>query len=395
MNEIDNHILRLKKWLDNGVTNIGLLYSTGTGKTRVALELWKHIGAKSVCIFIAERAHRNNWLDEFKKWQFNLDDYNVAIECYASMKKHVGKKYDLVIFDESHHLGSDMRKEYLKYIDFNYAFLLSATMPIKLRCELDNIIGYVNYDKITMNNAISMGRLAEPKVKILTFGLEDLGGSTELIFNKGKGRKIYIPWMKRGDYLFNRFKYKGFEVHIPCTWESRNEFHENEVQMWKQKYFDSGIEKYKQMMLRAGMQRKLFLGEAKTAMAAKVIRKLKDRGDRFIVFCSSIEQANRLGGEHAIHSNMAHPEKVIEQFNNEEISNIYAVGMLQEGMNLTGIESGLLIQLDNYERGWIQKMGRVMRADNPKIYILHIRGTQDDKFLENVLEGIDNKYIER
>ena len=92
---------------------------------------------------------------------------------------------------------------------------------------------------------------------------------------------------------------------------------------------------------------------------------------------------------------MAHPEKIIEQFNNEEISNIYAVGMLQEGMNLTGIESGLLIQLDNYERGWIQKMGRVMRADNPKIYILHIRGTQDDKFLENVLEGIDNKYIER
>ena len=202
MNEIDNHILRLEKWLDNGVTNIGLLYSTGTGKTRVALELWKHIGAKSVCIFIAERAHRNNWLDEFKKWQFNLDEYDVAIECYASMKKHVGKKYDLVIFDESHHLGSDMRKEYLKYIDFNYAFLLSATMPIKLRCELDNIIGYVNYDKITMNNAISMCRLAEPKVKILTFSLEDLSGSTELIFNKGKGRKIYIPWMKRGDYLF-------------------------------------------------------------------------------------------------------------------------------------------------------------------------------------------------
>lgn len=395
MNEIDAHIERLKKWLDAGVSNIGLLYSTGTGKTRVAIELLRHLDIKSICIFIAERAHRQVWQDEFTKWAFDTSKYDITIECYASMHKYVGKSFDVVIFDESHHLASEKRRDYLSFIDFKYAFLLSATMPFHLRQELDNIIGYVNYDRITLNNAISMGRLAEPKIKVLTFSLSDLPGATEIVFNKGKGKKIYIPWMRRGDYLYNRRAYARNEVHIPCTWKSRNEFHENEVALWKQRFFDSGNDSSRQMMLRAGMQRKLFLGEAKTYMASRVIKKLQERGDKFIVFCSSIEQAKSLGGDKAIHSKLKHPEEILNKFNAGETNSIYAVGMLQEGVNISGIESGLLIQLDNYERGWIQKIGRVMRAENPLIYILHIKDTQDDKFLANVLEGIDNKYIER
>lgn len=395
MNEIDLHIQRLQRWLEAGVTRIGLLYSTGTGKTRAALELWKSIDVKDVAIFVAERNHRQVWQDEFLKWGLDTSKYNITIECYASLHKYAGKDFDLVIFDEAHHLGSERRKETLKHLSFGYCFLLSATLPMHLRNELDFLLGYVNYDKITLNGAISMGRLAEPKIKILTFSLDDLPGTTEIVFNKGKGRKVYIPWIKRGDFLYHRKAYSRTEVHIPCTWKSRNEFHENEVQLWKQRFFDSGNDSCKQMMLRAGMQRKLFLGEAKTYMAAKVIKKLYERGDKFIVFCSSIDQAKQLGADRAIHSKLKHPEEVLRRFNDGETNSIFSIGMLQEGANLSGIETGLLIQLDNYERGWIQKIGRVMRSSNPLIYILHIRDTQDDKFLANVLEGIDSKYIER
>jgi superfamily II DNA or RNA helicase len=68
--------------------------------------------------------------------------------------------------------------------------------------------------------------------------------------------------------------------------------------------------------------------------------------------------------------------------------------MLQEGMNLKGIEVGVITQLDACERGYLQKFGRILRSSEPIVYVLYYENTRDEAFLENVLNGIDKKYIE-
>ena len=67
--------------------------------------------------------------------------------------------------------------------------------------------------------------------------------------------------------------------------------------------------------------------------------------------------------------------------------------MLQEGMNLTDIQVGVIIQLDGEERAFIQKFGRTLRAESPEQYIIYYKGTRDEEYLKKALESIDEKYI--
>jgi superfamily II DNA or RNA helicase len=84
---------------------------------------------------------------------------------------------------------------------------------------------------------------------------------------------------------------------------------------------------------------------------------------------------------------------IIDKFNNKEINHIYAVGMITEGMNLTDIQTGIIVQLDGKERLFIQKFGRSQRAEDPVTYIFYYKGTQDENYLKGALENIDGKYI--
>ena len=141
-----------------------------------------------------------------------------------------------------------------------------------------------------------------------------------------------------------------------------------------------------------GSARKRFLGEIKTA-AAKEFIKDNLEGKRYICFCTSIKQVKELGGNTCIHSKMSDTQSVIDGFNSGKTSSLYAVGMLQEGQNLTKIEAELIIQLDGKERSFIQKSGRAMRAESPLIYIMYCRNTQDEVYLKNVIDNIELKYI--
>jgi superfamily II DNA or RNA helicase len=67
--------------------------------------------------------------------------------------------------------------------------------------------------------------------------------------------------------------------------------------------------------------------------------------------------------------------------------------MLQEGMNLKGIEVGIIIQLDGQKLRFIQRTGRVLRSDFPVQYILYFKNTRDEEYLVNALEGINEEYV--
>ena len=67
--------------------------------------------------------------------------------------------------------------------------------------------------------------------------------------------------------------------------------------------------------------------------------------------------------------------------------------MITEGMNLNGIEAGIIVQLDGKERLFVQKCGRALRAEDPVVYIFYYKDTQDDVYLKGALENIDEKFV--
>ena len=60
--------------------------------------------------------------------------------------------------------------------------------------------------------------------------------------------------------------------------------------------------------------------------------------------------------------------------------------MLQEGVNLTDIEVGILIQSSNNDREIYQKIGRVLRSDKPLVYMFYYKNTRDEEYIKNISE---------
>lgn len=385
--------------------NLLLKWGTGTGKSRVAVLACDYIYDREldpqILLLVAERAHKNNWRVEFEKFLGKERAQEVLkyviIECYASMHKYSDREWDLAIFDECHHLQSEKRQEILETMKAKYVLALSATPGVKAYDALSWTFGRFEIDEISTQDAIDSEYLPEPRIVCIPLELERFE-RTETIDMKMSSKTVITisdNWSNRWKYLRNKQKYARYEIIFHCTQKEKYEYINEQFEYWKKQYFrNQGNERLKNMWLQWGSKRKRFLGELKTTRALELINGLRESSRRFICFCSSIEQAHALGGERAVHSQNKNSPAVIQSFNDRKIDEIFAVGMLVEGVTLTDIEAGIIVQLDGNERQFIQKSGRMYRSENPLIYIFYYKGTRDEEYLQKALEGINEEYVE-
>lgn len=376
---------------------VALQWCTSLGKSKAAINIMNYLVESSdkpikILLVVAETAHKLNWELEFRKWK--LKTKNIAIECYASLHKYKDTKWDLAVFDEAHHLGSDIRLDIVTNIKASNIVLLSATLPDDTMFTLSNIFGKFKTSKVTLKKAIEWGILPEPKVYLLPLELDNKKYNNLIIEEWGKKEKrkvIKCNYEERRKYMLRNL-YPDVTLMITCTDKQKYDFYTEQSEYWKQRYMTYRLDYMKNKWLQAGSKRKAFLGLNKTMQARKLLNKLKDT--RYICFCSNIEQADILSGNRAIHSKRKNSLNILNDFNNKQFNHLFAVGMLQEGQNLVDIEAGIIIQLDGKERAFIQKMGRAMRAEDPIQYIFYYKDTQDETYLKNVIEGVSEEFIE-
>ena len=377
---------------------IALQWCTGLGKSRAAIEMANYIQDKEkesnikILLVVAENAHKDNWKKEFIKWGLKSND--ITIECYASLPKYKESWWDLIIFDEAHHLGTDLKIDILSGIVTEYVILLSATLPDILIQVLTGIFGEFKVSKVSLKEAINEGMLPQPKVFLIPLKLNSTIYNctiTEEWGDKDKRVTYKCTYPQRWEFIRNKKKYPNVTLHISCTQLQKYAYLTKQFEYWKKSYIKSKQEYIKNKWLQTGSQRKKFLGNIKTEYVKVLLKKLQNK--RLICFCASIEQADYLGKDKSIHSKKSNSSEIINAFNNKEINRLFAVGMLQEGQNLEGIQAGIIVQLDDAERAFIQKFGRIIRADSPQQYIFYYENTRDIYYLENVFEGVDEAYI--
>ena len=374
--------------------NIAIQAATGVGKSKIAFDLINHISAEhrlNILLVVAEIAHFKNWDDEITKWSFNQPVYTI---CYASLKKYKGTEWDVIIYDEAHHLNTAIRLDAFDDIKSRYKIFLSATLKDSLLFRLEETCGKIKSIKVNLQEAFNSKILAEPKIVLIPLLLDNITQNqviTEEWGKKAKRVELTCFYKDRWKFLRSKVKFPNVTLNIICTAKQKYDYITEKFEYYKKRYFTTRNEIIKNKWLQCGTQRKRFLGLLKTDTARKLINKLLNK--RFICFCTSIEQAESLGRTHAIHSKNKDSINIIENFNNKKINNIFAVGMLQEGQNLVDIEAGVIIQLDGEERAFIQKFGRTLRADSPIQYIIYYKDTRDEEYLTNALENINKDYI--
>ena len=376
-----------------------LKWATGCGKSKMAIDLINYtvdnfssiITPVRVLFLVAERAHIKNWKEEFDKWQLKRSKISIDMACYASMHKYKDSEYDILVMDEAHHVFTEKRMSYLQEMlqsSWQHIYLLSATLSSGKQDMIEDIFGKFNTSTVTLKDAIKEDILPDPKVYVVEMHLDNTKRFQEIQIGNDPKAPV-VKWEDRAKYI-----YKNIPCIIRCTEFQKNLFLTQSVDYWNERYHRSHSEFQRVKAANYGSQRKRFLGELKTGAVRKLIDRLP-RKNRFVCFCASVAQANALDYVNNISSKR--PAKsnqiTIDKFNNKQIDHIYAVGMITEGMNLTDIQTGIIVQLDGKERLFVQKAGRAMRADEPTIIILYYKNTQDENYLKGALENIDSKFV--
>lgn len=335
-------------------------WATGTGKSGVALRFLEANPGMDCLILVPEQNNIENWREEFRK--FHVDDSKVTISCYASLHKYENTFWDLIVFDEVPHIDTEKRKTFCKALKGEYILALGAVIDDEEMATLEEVYGEFLVSTISLEKAMKMGILSSPKVTVLHMSLDNTDP---------------------------RFWYYGRLY----TEKQMYDVYEREVTKAVTAYNNNSIPFLKQQMLRAGNSRKRFLGSLKEEALRKICTKLEQKGRRFLCFCSSIEQANSLGGDKAFTSKSAKSLRHLERFNNHEINSLFVVGKLIEGQNLKDIDCGVIGQLGGTKRITVQEIGRILRSDNPLIFVPMFDDTKDGSFLYTLTASIPASCI--
>lgn len=335
-------------------------WATGTGKSGVLLKFLKLHPDFNCLVLVPEQNNIENWENEFEK--FGVDRSKVSIMCYASFHKQKDTKWDVVCFDEMPHVDTMKRIAICHSVSGDYILALGAVITEDERTSLESVYGRFDKSVISLPMAIKYGYVPSPKVHVLHMDLDD------------------------GD--------RKFWINGRCyTAKGKYEYLQNKVAKAREKYNLSSTAFNKTEMLRAGNERKRFLGEMKEYALRRVCSALKKKNRRFLCFCSSISQAISIGNDQAFTSKTPTSMKLLEKFNNHEIDSLYVVGKLIEGQNLNDIEVGIIGQLGGTDRITVQQCGRILRSQNPVIYIPVFDDTKDESFLYTVTDNVPRECI--
>lgn len=369
------------------------LLSTGVGKTKIAIDcinkicdkVFKNEGEETtVLIVVDKKVHFSSWKAEFEKWGGIKTD-KVEFCCYASLHKYAGSYWDIVVLDECHHVGSEVRLDALKTINIAYNIIgLSATVSKELKIWFKHQYK-TTIVSCTTQDAIESDILPDPTIYLMPLVL-DAVNSTELyeINKHSHNEPIY-------DGYANLWVHKRSKKHafIRCTKRQYLSELDGLVGFYKRKAA-GGNPAMKNMWLRACGDRLNYLANAKNDRIQEILVKLKNH--RTITFCTSIAQSEILG-KNCIHSKNKASQDILDSFNESKIKHITACHMLNESVNLTNCKYGIFANINASETIQIQRVGRSLRHKSPILIIPFFKGTREEEIVRKWMENYNKDLI--
>ena len=344
--------------------------ATGTGKSRVAiLYIKKNPHIKKIALVVPTEILRDiNWKKEFSDWGEDALYETIDRYCYASIGKVVGKKYDLVILDECHHITVE-----------NFSFFrqnlvgdiigLTATFPKSfLKKNLLFNLKLRPIFNVTLETATDKNLVAPFKIKVLFVKLNN------------SARNIEAGNAKKRFYQTEKAAYEYISSQIGKLYKDAEEL-------------GVSINREKLKILSLKRARFIYNLRSKTNVAKFLLSKLS-KEERILIFCGNINQAEELHYQ-TFHSKTH--RKYYDLFKAEKINWLSCVNSLNEGDNISNLDKAVIVQINGNELNLIQRVGRVIRkrpGHEAVVYILCAKGTQDEVWLEKSLESFDKNIVE-
>ena len=368
-------------------TNCLLLESaTGTGKTFISIQLVNYLLASkwykdkqiiNILILVAKRVHKLTWNEEIEKWggiNHPTANINFCFECYESLKNHCKEHWDIILADEVHHIGSDLRLDLFKTVSFGYFIGLSATIPRKLK----QLFKYRYHSEVVscdIVEAIEDEILPEPQIILFPLMLDNRNNTETLELNvKEKGPVAY------GEYKdIWKYKKSGQHAILSCTQKQKLLEFNKLIDWFKQKTMQTRNPAMERSWLFQAGKRLEYLAEIKLPIIKDILEKLKK--ERTITFCKTIDQAEA-AGRWCIHSKNQNAQHIYEMFNKKKVHHITAVNILNENANLVDCKYAIFCNFSSSEIVAFQRIGRSLRHKSPVIILPYYEGTREEEIIK-------------
>lgn len=364
---------------------------TGFGKTKLAIMLVNHLcktvyaGKKTkMLLLVAKTVHKQTWKDEFKKWG-GIEVNEVVIECYESLKKHENERFDFIVLDEVHHVGSDIRLDLLSTLHYGYMMGLSATIPFKLRQYLK----YQYHSQIVscdIIEAIEDDILPEPEILLFPLHLDNTVNS-EIITVNPKATGTPVDGLYKDIWKYKRDKKTKAFIH--CTQRQKHMELCSLIEWEKKRYMSTRSKALETSWLYHCGKRLEYLADCKIKTVQNILRHLQK--DRTITFCKTISQSEQLG-KNCIHSQNRLATDIYNKFNEKKINHITAVNILNENANLVDCKYAIFCNLSSSDIVVFQRVGRSLRHKHPVIIIPYYVGTREQELVDKLIENLDENF---
>lgn len=339
-----------------------LEWSTGTGKTLAAVRIVEQIikdnPEATGYLICKESTHKKNWVDEIEKHGKSSVLKNTKTILYASLSnQNLGANY--VILDECHAL-TPLRIKHLRQVlqKGTRIIFLSATIHFNKKKLMNDLCKEVHYYRIPLMKAIQLNLVPKPELIVHQIRLKE--GEQQNHYDELSGEME---------------KYKDLSEDVEMSTRLR----------------DGCRDKW----LNVASQRKKYIAEVKTEALLDLVKSFRLSKSRFICFTGSIEQSKILGAESSVHSKNSNKvnQKLIDCFNEMGCTELFAVKMLREGINLTQIEKGVITQLDSEIGSFFQMLGRCLRHEFPEMHLFVLQDTQDVVYFKKSMKNFNKEFI--
>lgn len=345
-----------------------LAMATGTGKSKIAIDraiqLLKEKPAATILLVVpTTRLRDSNWKDEFEKWGAGDAWSRVNRSCYVSINKFDSTHWDLVILDEAHNITL-FNATFFAANNVKEILGLTATPPRdQEKIDLLNMFAPICF-VYRMDEAVTEGLVAPYKITIYS-----------------------VPLNRDDKYIQGGTKIKPF-----MSTEAAN-------YLYLCKRIDAANFMGDTMKKITRIARMTFLKNLRSKTdAIRTLLASCPQGERMVVFCGSIEQAEEVLPGQTYHSKLKGKTKddALNAFIAGTISKLSCVSALNEGINITNVDSGVVSSFDSNPKNITQRIGRFVRlrpGHVAQIHILVAQGTIEETWISKALVDFDQNNI--
>lgn len=334
---------------------------TGFGKTRVGLNCIKTLLSKRpgsrVLIVVPTDVLQI-------QWQNILDSNSLSFYCTVAVINTVVKhswQCDLLVLDEEHRYAADTFKQVFKKVQYKMILGLTATFE-RLDGREEIIAKYCPViDKITVQEALLNGWVSKFKEYLVLIDVDDIDKYKQL----NKEFTSHFEFFNFDfDLAMKMIGKDGYKYRIAYRDQllPDNALEEDRINMFK------NITIHAMGFMRAMQDRKTFINNhlKKTEIANMIIQARPN--SKIITFSNNIKMSESIAvGE--VYSGKTSKKKgrtTISEFNLKPTGVLNTVKKAIEGLDVKGLSVAINIGIDSSEIKAVQKLGRIIRAEEGK-----------------------------